>query len=51
MEQAHGATLERPREAVAAPFDNNRLDALLDEAGIDAALISSKHNIQYLLGG
>src|ERR1700729_3993153 len=28
-----------------------RLDALLDEAGMDAAVISSKHNIQYLLGG
>ena len=51
MEQAHGATLERSRGTPAMPFDNNRLDALLDEAGIDAALISSKHNIQYLLGG
>src|ERR1700733_10809573 len=28
-----------------------RLDALLDEAGMDAAVISSKHNIQYLFGG
>ena len=39
-------------KAEAAPsFDAARLDALLDEAGIDAAVISSKHNIQYLFGG
>ena len=35
----------------AAPFDSARLDKLLDEAGMDAVLISSKHNIQYLFGG
>ena len=33
------------------PFDSARLDALLDEAGIDALVVSSKHNIQYLFGG
>jgi Xaa-Pro aminopeptidase len=33
------------------PFDSARLDDLLDEAGMDAAVISSKHNIQYLFGG
>ena len=33
------------------PFDSARLDSLLDEAGMDAAVISSKHNIQYLFGG
>jgi Xaa-Pro aminopeptidase len=33
------------------PFDANRLDALLEEAGLDAILVTSKHNIQYLLGG
>jgi Xaa-Pro aminopeptidase len=38
-------------EAPALPFDSARLDSLLDEAGIDAAVISSKHNIQYLFGG
>jgi Xaa-Pro aminopeptidase len=32
-------------------FDSGRLDDLLDEAGMDAVLISSKHNIQYLFGG
>jgi Xaa-Pro aminopeptidase len=38
-------------EATSPPFDSARLDALLDEAGMDAAVISSKHNIQYLFGG
>ena len=38
-------------EATALPFDSTRLDNLLDEAGMDAVVISSKHNIQYLFGG
>src|SRR5580693_2570213 len=38
-------------EATSPPFDRARLDALLDQAGIDALVISSKHNIQYLFGG
>jgi Xaa-Pro aminopeptidase len=33
------------------PFDSVRLDRLLDEAGIDMLLVTSKHNIQYLTGG
>ncbi len=33
------------------PFDAGKLDALLEEAGIDALIVTSKHNIQYLLGG
>jgi len=33
------------------PFDAGRLDALMDEAGIDALVVTSKHTIQYLLGG
>ncbi len=33
------------------PFDNAQLDDLLEAAGIDVAVITSKHNIQYLLGG
>ena len=32
-------------------FDSDRLDKHLDEAGIDVLIASSKHNIQYLLGG
>ena len=38
-------------EAAPPPFDSARLDSLLDEAGMDAVVISSKHNIQYLFGG
>src|SRR5215467_8145057 len=33
------------------PFDVNELDKLLDDAGIDVLVATSKHNIQYLLGG
>jgi Xaa-Pro aminopeptidase len=33
------------------PFDTQRLDALLDRAGIEVLVVSSKHNIQYLIGG
>ena len=32
------------------PFDVDRLDQLLDEAGIDVLVATSKHNVQYLLG-
>ena len=32
------------------PFDTARLDRLLDEAGIDVLVATSKHNVQYLLG-
>jgi Xaa-Pro aminopeptidase len=39
------------KPATAIPFDTAKLDALLDRAGIDALIVSSKHNIQYLLGG
>jgi Xaa-Pro aminopeptidase len=34
-----------------APFDTARLDKLMDEAGIDILFVTSKHNVQYLLGG
>lgn len=33
------------------PFSTARLDRLLDDAGIDVLIVTSKHNIQYLLGG
>lgn len=33
------------------PFDEARLDRLLDDAGIDILMVTSKHNVQYLLGG
>src|ERR1700684_830600 len=34
-----------------APFDTALLDRLMDEAGLDVLIATSKHNIQYLLGG
>jgi Xaa-Pro aminopeptidase len=34
-----------------APFDTERLDRLMDDAGMDVLLVTSKHNVQYLLGG
>jgi Xaa-Pro aminopeptidase len=40
------STIRRP-----LPFDAAHLDALLEEAGIDVLIATSKHNIQYLLGG
>ena len=33
------------------PFDHKRLDRLMDQAGIDVVIATSKHNVQYLLGG
>jgi Xaa-Pro aminopeptidase len=33
------------------PFDHQRLDRLMDEAGIDVIVATSKHNCQYLTGG
>lgn len=38
-------------EAAGAPFDRDKLDRLMDEAGVDVLLATSKHNVQYLLGG
>src|ERR1700694_1297459 len=32
-------------------FDCARLDRLMDEAGLDVVLATSRHNVQYLLGG
>ena len=37
--------------ASSIPFDAKRLDRLMEEAGIDVLLATSKHNVQYLLGG
>jgi Xaa-Pro aminopeptidase len=33
------------------PFSADRLDTLMDEVGLDVLLATSKHNVQYLLGG
>ena len=35
----------------AIPFDQAKLDRLMDAAGIDILIATSKHNVQYLLGG
>lgn len=37
--------------ATTPPFDAGTLDRLMDERGIDLLLATSKHNVQYLLGG
>ena len=37
--------------AIKTPFDHARLDRLMDDAGMDVLLATSKHNVQYLLGG
>ncbi len=36
---------------LAIPFDHTRLDRLMEEDGIDVVIATSKHNVQYLLGG
>lgn len=33
------------------PFDQDRLDRLMEEADLDFLVATSKHNVQYLLGG
>lgn len=37
--------------AAEVPFDAAKLDRLMEKAGIDVLLATSKHNTQYLLGG
>src|SRR5215218_11461535 len=44
-------TTAKRSDALSIPFDSDRLDRLMDEAGIDVILATSKHNVQYLLGG
>jgi Xaa-Pro aminopeptidase len=43
--------LDITKPAHTAPFDTARLDRLMDDAGIDVLLATSKHNVQYLMGG
>ena len=42
---------DRHDETRYAPFDTARLDTLLEDEGIDVLVATSKHNVQYLLGG
>lgn len=39
------------KQGVGTPFDHARVDRLMEEAGIDVLFATSKHNVQYLLGG
>jgi Xaa-Pro aminopeptidase len=34
-----------------SPFDAKKLDRLMEEADLDALVVTSRHNVQYLLGG
>jgi Xaa-Pro aminopeptidase len=43
--------LDTTKKQGTAPFDTARLDRLMDEQGFDILLVTSKHNVQYLLGG
>lgn len=40
-------SLQRPEPS----FDTKKLDGLMEAAGLDVILATSKHNVQYLLGG
>ncbi|SOC35763.1 Xaa-Pro aminopeptidase [Rhizobium subbaraonis] len=44
MKAEHGAS-------GVAPFDTGLLDRLMEERGLDLLLVTSKHNVQHLLGG
>src|ERR1700752_1371148 len=44
-------TVQTRPAAKTIPFDAGKLDRLMEEAGIDVLLATSKHNVQYLLGG
>src|SRR3954452_24329794 len=41
---------KRVEAELPVPFDSHLLDRLMDEAGMDILLATSKHNVQYLLG-
>ena len=41
----------RPVVTTRLPFNSGHLDDLLEAAGIDVLLVTSRHNIRYLLGG
>src|SRR5215203_4676087 len=51
MQEPAMLTAIKQQNASTLPFDNHLLDRLMDEARIDVALTTSKHNVQYLLGG
>jgi Xaa-Pro aminopeptidase len=54
MEETMAATVDRLGAGVASgalPFDARKLDALMEAAGFDARVVSTRHNNQYQLGG
>jgi Xaa-Pro dipeptidase len=40
-----------PTQTIRVPFNAHMLDDAMDAAGIDVLVVTSKHNVQYLLGG
>src|SRR6201996_218092 len=42
-------SVTRPAQSRAIPFDTAKLDRLMEQAGIDLLIATSKHNVQYLL--
>ena len=42
--------ISRPTESH-VPFETAKLDWLMEAAGLDVLVATSKHNVQYLLGG
>ncbi|UPJ53453.1 aminopeptidase P family protein [Bradyrhizobium sp. 200] len=42
--------ISRPNKPSAIPFDTAKLDLLMEAAGLDILVATSKHNVQYLLG-
>src|SRR5204863_6845381 len=51
--KGRGAAMNNRSANVAStiPFDTKKLDDLLEQAGIDVLIVTSKHNVGYLLGG
>lgn len=46
-----GTEVSRSSGHLFVPFDAAMLDASMEATGIDVLLVTSKHNVQYLLGG
>jgi Xaa-Pro dipeptidase len=46
-----GTEAARQGQTLRVPFDMFMLDDAMDAAGIDVLVVTSKHNLQYLLGG
>lgn len=46
-----GISAGAPSGEAVTPFDAGRLDGLLEEAGLEAIVATSPHNVRYLLGG